>query len=90
MYRVFLSSRAEKNLKLLDKKARVNIRGAIDNLIHTYFPKKYDIRKLKGLQHTYRLRIGNERIIYSVDFRKRRIFILSIAKRDKVYKELGS
>ncbi len=90
MYKLFLSNRAEKNLKLLDKKAKVNIRDAIDNLTRTYFPKKYDVRKLKGFQHTYRLRIGNERIIYNVDFRKRQIFILSIAKRDKVYKELSS
>jgi len=62
MYKVFLSNRAEKNLKLLDKKTKADIRDAIDNFIHTYFPKKYDIRKLKGLEYTYRLRIGNERI----------------------------
>jgi len=90
MYKVFLSNRAEKNLKLLDKKTKADIRGAIDNLIYTYFPKKYDIRKLKSLEHTYRLKIGNERIIYNVDFKKKQIFILSIAKRDKVYKKLGS
>lgn len=50
MYKIFLSNRAEKNLKLLDKKIKADIKKAIDNLLHTYFPKNYNIRKLKGLE----------------------------------------
>ena len=52
---------------------------------HTYFPRGYDIKKLKGVKNTYRLRVGDHRIIYTVDFDAARIFVLSILPRVKAY-----
>ncbi len=87
MFEVFLTNRAEKAFKLLEPKIRTKIAEAIDNLRHIYFPIKYDVKKLKGFQTTYRIRIGNYRIIYQVDFIIKHIFILSISLRKKAYKK---
>jgi len=43
------------------------------------------IKKLKDMKNTYRLRIGNYRIIYTVDFNKFQIFVSSIILRKKAY-----
>ena len=71
----------------MDSKLKADIKGAINKLAKTYFPKNYNIRKLKGLEHTYRLRVGNQKIIYNVDFANKHIFILSIIKREEAYKK---
>ena len=43
------------------------------------------IKKLKDIKNTHRLRIGNYRIIYIVDFNKSQIFVSSIILRKKAY-----
>lgn len=85
MFEIFLTHRAEKALKSLDVKVKGRIETALDDLAYTYFPKKYDIKKLKGVKSTYRIRIMNYRIIYSVDFKKSNIFVSSITQRKRAY-----
>lgn len=83
MFEIFLTHRAEKALKSINMKLKSRIEVALDDLSYTYFPRKYEIKKLKGFKNTYRIRISNYRIIYLVDFKKSSIFILSIAQRPK-------
>jgi mRNA interferase RelE/StbE len=78
MFEVFLTNRAEKGIKSLDE---IKLRRRID----TYFPKRYGIKKLKGVKNTYRLRIGDYRIIYTANFNNSQIFVLSITSRKKAY-----
>lgn len=85
MFDIFLTNRAEKALKSLDAKLKRRIEAALDDLAYTYFPKKYDIKKLKGVRNTYRIRIGTHRIIYTVNFKKSHIFVSSITQRRKAY-----
>lgn len=86
MFEVFLTNNAEKALKALgDVKHTRRIEEAIDSFTHTYFPKGYDVKKLKGVKNTYRLRIGGYRIIYMVDFKKSKIFVLAVSQRKKAY-----
>ena len=86
MFEIYLTNRAEKALKLLNLKMKRRIEDVLDDLVHSYFPKKYDIKKLRRVDDTYRIRIGTYRIIYVVDFKKSHILILSIAQRKKSYK----
>ena len=86
MFEVFLTNRAEKVIKSLDDiKLRRRIKEVIDTLSHTYFPDRYDIKKLKGVKNTYRLRIGDYRIIYTVNFTNSQIIVSSITPRKKAY-----
>ncbi len=46
-----------------------------------------DIKKLKGEQNMFRLRVGNYRILFSVDTQRREIKIHKIGLRKKIYQE---
>ncbi len=45
-----------------------------------------DIKPMKGFKNTYRARIGQYRMIYSVDFKECSIRVSSVKHREKVYK----
>jgi mRNA interferase RelE/StbE len=86
LFEVYLSSRAESSLKKSPENIRKKIMAIIDSLERNYFPKGYDIKKMKGFEGTYRIRIGDYRLIYRVDFHEKRIFVISIFPRKKAYK----
>ena len=46
---------------------------------------EYDVRKLAGMQDTYRIRLGEIRIEYAVDWESRRIGILAAEFRERAY-----
>jgi len=48
--------------------------------------EKYDIKKMRGILNTYRIRIGGWRIVYRVEFVEKKIIILKIEKRENVYR----
>ena len=87
MFDIFLTSKAEKQIKDVPKNILLKIVEAIENLKSTYYPSKYDIKKMKDLEHSYRIRIGNWRILYNVDFDSKEIFIVGILPRKKAYKK---
>lgn len=87
MFTVKILPRAEDQLRKIQKNIQIKIVEIIDTLEFTYYPNKYDISKLKGYGHTYRVRIGIYRILYFVDFHNKEITILSIMSRKKAYKK---
>lgn len=58
---------------------------ALSSLESNAFPKQYDIRKLKGKDDTFRIRIGNIRIIYKVLWNDRRIYVDDVDLRENIY-----
>lgn len=71
---------AEKSIKKLDKSLRKRIINAIKRL------PDGDIRKLKGYDETFRLRVGDYRVLYSFDGYS--IMILDVLPRGEAYKRL--
>jgi hypothetical protein len=55
MLEIYLTNRAEKALKLLNLKMKRRIETVLDDLVYSYFPKKYDIKKLRSVDDTYRI-----------------------------------
>jgi len=47
---------------------------------------EYDVKKLAGMRDTYRVRIGEIRIEYNVDWESKRIGILAVEFRGRAYK----
>jgi mRNA-degrading endonuclease RelE of RelBE toxin-antitoxin system len=47
---------------------------------------EYDVKKLAGMRDTYRIRIGEIRIEYEVDWESRRIGVLAVEFRRRAYK----
>ena len=66
----------------VDLQERVLI--AISNMITS--PESADIKKLKGKTDTYRLRVGDYRVIYLMIRKDLKIFIQHIKHRKEVYK----
>lgn len=81
-YRIVFQKAAIKFLKNQDKPTQERALHAINNL-----PAGADIKKLQGYD-MYRLRVGNMRVLYTVDDVIMVISIENIAYRGDVYKRL--
>ena len=81
-YKIIFEKEAQKFLDKQDKSKRLGLYRAIYRL-----PEGTDIKKLKG-HNLYRLRVGDCRILYTVDDFIRLIDIESIDNRGDVYKRL--
>ncbi len=46
---------------------------------------EYDVKKLKGYENMFRVRIGDLRVIYYVDFQNKKVVILDINWRERIY-----
>lgn len=86
MYRVVLTKNASKGLE----KAPIHIKKrsveAIDALQESFAPVKlFDVKKLKGYDDTFRIRLGDWRIVYELRRREKTIVVYEIAPRGAAY-----
>ncbi len=81
-YKIEFEKAAQKFLDKQDKQQRIRLYKAIYKL-----PDGTDIKKLKG-HSLFRLRVGDYRIIYSIDDVVKIITIENIDNRGDVYKNL--
>ena len=79
-YKIVFQKAAIKFLKKQDKKTQERLLTTINQL-----PQGTDIKKLKGLD-MYRMRVGNMRILYTIDDSIKIISIENIDNRGDVYK----
>ena len=79
-YRIIIDKRAEKFIRKQEERVQERLLKAIYKL-----PEGTDIKKLKGSE-LFRLRVGNYRVIYSVDDGIKVITIENIDNRGDVYK----
>ena len=84
-FEVILKKGITKELKKLKKSDRVRIYKALEKLKD---PFSMDVRKLKGLEDTYTVRIGDFRIVFKVYFDRKVIFVTRIDKRERIYDRL--
>ena len=82
IYRIKFEKAAQKFLDKQDKNQRLRLYKAIYKL-----PDGQDIKKLKG-QNLYKLRVGNYRVLYTIDNGIRLINIENISNRGQVYKNI--
>ena len=86
MYDIELSRKAAKFYRKANTVTIRRLNAAFDRLAEDPF-HHYNIKPLSGeLQGSYRLRVGNIRIVYSVDDSIKIIFIEVIGFRGDVYK----
>ncbi len=81
-YKIVFEKEAQKFLDKQDKNKRLRLYKAIYKL-----PGGTDIKKLKG-HNLYRMRVGDCRILYTIDETIRLIDIETINNRGDVYKRL--
>jgi len=90
-YRVIAHRRVHKFIsKVKDEKLKTAVKTAITNLQN--YPislREMDVEKIKGLERTFRIRIGNYRIIFHVDKTEKTIYVAHIEARKRAYERLG-
>ena len=85
IYKIQWKPSAVKELKRLDRQVVPRIIKAIESLSSNLFPK--GVRKLFSSEHSYRIRIGDYRVIYSVFESHLVIEIVRIRHRKDIYRK---
>lgn len=86
MFAIKIKRKAFRKLAKLNQKQKRNIKTIILILKSDPVPfKKADVCKLQGYDSTYRIRIGDLRIVYQVFWNKKAILIHYIGPREKAY-----
>lgn len=80
MYAVIIQKRAKKFMDKLPFEDKKRIVNALEKL-----PDNGDIKKLKGYADYYRLRVGDYRIIYTVDNGKLLVCVVDAGNRGQIY-----
>ncbi len=84
-WRVEIAPRAEKELKNLPTRDQGRVRAAIDALAGG--PTYGDIKKLKGKENEWRLRVGEWRVRFRPHFKSRVVFILHVRSRGEASRD---
>lgn len=83
-YRVEVTKSASKELRAIDKQWIPKIVAAIESLEAE--PRPVGYKKLVGTQHTYRIRVGDYRIIYDIQDDVLVVLVIRIRHRKDVYR----
>ena len=83
-YRIEWKRSAQKELRQLPQAIIKRVLNAVATLADDPYPS--GVRKLAGSEYTYRLRVGNYRVIYSVDDGILVIEIIRVRHRKDVYR----
>ena len=80
-YRVELAPAAARNLRRVPALARDRLRPTILALADN--PRPHGVRKVRGTDLTYRVRVGNYRVVYDVRDADQLVLILLVARRNE-------
>ena len=80
MYRIIIKKSAKKFIDRLPQNERRRVVAAIEQL-----PNGEDIKKLRGHDGLLRLRVGDYRIIYTVDNGQLIVFVIDAGNRGQIY-----
>lgn len=84
-YKIYYSSVAEKYFFRLPKSKTDSILKRIQYVALDPFKQDNNIVKLVGTVSSFRLRIGDIRIIYQLDAKNKIMYVVKIASRGSVY-----
>jgi len=80
---LFVSARAKKDLGKLDQKTLQRIDNTLKKLLAN--PGMVDLKKLKGQADKWRLRVGDYRLILTVDWKHDAVFLIRVLHRKDAY-----
>jgi mRNA interferase RelE/StbE len=85
-YEIFIEKKAEKDLRRLPKNYQNKIIQKIFNLKDN--PKPIEARKIISSENYYRIKVGDYRIIYEINYKEKRINIFRARHRKEAYRNL--
>jgi mRNA interferase RelE/StbE len=83
-FRVELTRSAEKDLRRIERKTLPRIIAALEGLAAN--PRPAGCRKLSGSKFTYRIRVGNYRVVYELEEGKLIVLVVRIRHRKDAYR----
>lgn len=86
MYFINLSQRAQKFLDKLDSHIKERIENTLKRLENNPVPSDAKFIGREGGEKVFRYRIGDYRVLYSLDETKKIILVMKIDNRSRVYK----
>ena len=85
-YSINIKKSVEKDLRKLSTSVISRVVEAIESLKDNPYPRQS--KKLRATEKTYRLRVGNYRIIYQIDEERKEIIVYHVRHRENVYEKL--
>ena len=82
-YRVIIPKPVQKQLNKISQQIRSRLLAEIRLLSNN--PRPDGVKKLKGYENTYRIRVGNYRVIYEIEDREMIVLVLSSIHRKDAY-----
>ena len=83
-YTVQLLPAAQRQLSRLDRPVQAALASALDGLAKD--PRPPGVKKLKGGDAVWRIRVGDYRILYQILDRRLRVLVVSISHRGDIYR----
>ncbi len=80
-YHVRIAPSAQRELRRLPRNAQVRLAGPIQALAEN--PRPAGVRKLRGQERTWRIRVGPYQVVYDIDDDKLMVDILKVARRSE-------
>lgn len=80
MYKIIIKKKAKKFIDKLPQNDKIRVVKAIEML-----PNGEDIKKLKGHDNLLRLRVGDYRIIYTVNHGELIVIVIDAGNRGEIY-----
>ena len=85
MFQIIVSNRAKKSIKKY-KKVQRSVLDLLIILQENPVPADhYDIKKIKGERDTYRVRLGEMRMIYEISWTVKKVLIHDLRPRERAY-----
>jgi mRNA interferase RelE/StbE len=84
LYRVEITASAARQMRRLPKADKARILNKIESLATDPLP--YGVKKLADEKITYRIRVGDYRIIYEIYSDELIVFVVKVKHRREVYK----
>ncbi len=82
-YTLEIIRRAERALEDIPERSEVHLREAILRLAEN--PRPAGCQKIQGRRNVYRIRVGDYRVIYTIEDKQRFVLVLEIGHRREIY-----
>lgn len=87
IYEIRFSKRAASYFKRLDRKTKERIAASLDIMAVDPFSNTLEIKPMVGRPEEFRLRVGDYRLIYTVENDVLVVYVLKVYPRGDVYKK---
>ncbi|MGA1821411.1 MAG: type II toxin-antitoxin system RelE family toxin [Thermoplasmatota archaeon] len=89
-FTVLVDERVEKDLKTVPKHITLRFLDLLDELEEDPFQNRsgLDVKLLKGHDDLYRIRLGDYRVLFSLDKPNRTVIVTTVVHRRRAYRSL--